>query len=113
MPGSELQFYKVNLNAEKYFPLFRGLTLHARGEVGFGDAYGNTDTLPFYEHFFAGGFGSIRGFERNTLGPRSTPTLVDDGTGNLVDPAPLRNGFDAFGGNLLVEAGLQLSLIHI
>ena len=108
VPGSELQFFKVNLNAEKYFPLYRGLTLHARGEVGFGDAYGNTDTLPFYEHFFAGGFGSIRGFERNTLGPRSTPTLIDDGQGNLIDPAPLRNGFDAFGGNLLVEVGLQV-----
>src|SRR5690606_7183723 len=26
----------------------------------------------FFEHYYAGGFGSVRGFERNSLGPRST-----------------------------------------
>ena len=108
VPGSELEFFKVEANAEKFFPLYRGFTLHARGEVGYGDAYGGSDTLPFYEHFFAGGFGSIRGFERNTLGPRSTPTLVDDGLGNLIDPFPTRNGLDSFGGNLLVEASVEI-----
>ena len=108
VPGSELEFFKIEANAEKFFTLYRGFTLHARGEVGFGDAFGGSDTLPFYEHFFAGGFGSIRGFERNTLGPRSTPTLIDDGQGNLINPFPTRDGLDAFGGNLLVEASLEV-----
>ena len=108
VPGSELQFYKATLNLEQYLPLWRSFTLKARLEGGFGDAYGDAETLPFYEHFFAGGFGSIRGFERNTLGPRSTPTITDDGNGNIFEPFPNRRGQDAFGGNLLAEASVEL-----
>ena len=44
-----------------------------RTELGYGDGYGDTTELPFYENFFGGGFGSVRGYESNTLGPRSTP----------------------------------------
>ncbi|MEM7220058.1 MAG: outer membrane protein assembly factor BamA [Pseudomonadota bacterium] len=110
VPGSELSFYKATLNAEQYFPLPGRWTIRARTELGYGDAYGGADTLPFYEHFFAGGFGSIRGYERNTLGPRSTPTLIEDppGSGNFVNPFPVRNGRDSFGGNLLVETSLEV-----
>ncbi len=109
VPGSELQFYKTSLNAEKYIPLIGdSWVLRARTEVGFGDAYGSNDVLPFYEHFFAGGFGSIRGYERNTLGPDSTPTLIDDGNGTLTDPFPTSRNQNSFGGNLLLEASLEL-----
>ena len=111
VPGSELQFYKATFNAEKYLalPWFGDRwALRGRTEIGFGDAYGSNDVLPFYEHFFAGGFGSIRGYERNTLGPTSTPTLIDDGNGTLTDPFPTRRGQNRFGGNLLLEASLEL-----
>ena len=60
--------------------------------------------MPFYEHFFAGGFGSIRGFENSTLGPRTTPPL--DLEGNPIcwrDPCG-----DPYGGNLQIEASAQL-----
>ena len=69
IPGSDLEFWKINYRGEQYFPFFAGLTLRFRTEVGYGGGYGGTKSLPFYEHFFAGGFGSIRGFEQSTLGP--------------------------------------------
>ena len=77
MPGSDLEFYKLTYRGEIYFPI-RGndWVLHFRTELGYGDGYGSTSELPFYEHFFAGGFGSVRGFEVNTLGPRSTPPSI-------------------------------------
>jgi outer membrane protein insertion porin family len=50
----------------------QGWNLHFRTDMGYGGGYNNTSELPFYEHFFAGGFGSVRGFKTNTLGPRST-----------------------------------------
>jgi len=75
MPASDLEFYKLTYRGEIYYPvpLLRTWTLRLRTELGFGDGYGDTTELPFYEHFFAGGFGSVRGYESNTLGPRSTP----------------------------------------
>ena len=60
-PGSDLEFYKLTYSGERYFPVTRSWTLKLRTELGYGGAYGDTSALPFYEHFYAGGFGSIRG----------------------------------------------------
>jgi outer membrane protein insertion porin family len=38
--------------------------------LGYGDGYGDTDELPFFRNFFAGGIGSVRGFKGNSLGPK-------------------------------------------
>jgi len=100
VPGSDLTFYKVTYAGERYFPITNKWTLRLRGEVGFGDGYGSTDRLPFYEHFFAGGFGSVRGFENSTLGPRSTPPEVG---GQFFNSRG-----DPLGGNLKVEASVEL-----
>jgi len=98
VPGSDLSFYKITYQGQQYLPLGRGFALRARTELGFGDALPGSDTLPFYEHFYAGGFGSVRGFKQNTLGPRSTPSAIDP-----YDPEG-----DPFGGNLLVEGSFEL-----
>ncbi|RLQ23710.1 outer membrane protein assembly factor BamA [Seongchinamella sediminis] len=136
MPGSDLEFYKLNYRGEIYFPVTRNWTLRLRGELGYGDGYGDTTELPFYEHFFAGGFGSVRGFESNTLGPRSTPaelystrqpvTAIDE-DGNAIEIGgengrqfgyvsrdgkllveTLRDDPDPFGGNVLIEGSAEL-----
>lgn len=100
VPGSDLQFFKVTYSGERFFPITRSWTLRLRTELGYGDGYGNTDRLPFYEHFFAGGFGSVRGFENSTLGPRTTP------------PSEFSSFFDRrgdpFGGNLLIEGSAEI-----
>jgi len=73
LPGGDLTYYKINYNAQKYLPLGYGLTLKLRTDIGYAGAYGGLDELPFFEHYYAGGLGSIRGYERNTLGPLGTP----------------------------------------
>lgn len=73
-PGSDLQFYRTTYKADLFIPVRKDWSLHFRGNFGAGEAYGKTNVYPFYEHFHAGGFGSVRGYERYTLGPRSTPT---------------------------------------
>jgi len=107
VPGSDLQFYKVVYEGQIYFPLTRSLTLRLRTELGYGDGYGKTPALPFYQNFYAGGFGSIRGFETSTLGPRTTPpTEFSDGT--PIPPGFFRARGDPFGGNLLIEASAEI-----
>jgi outer membrane protein insertion porin family len=74
MPFSDLTYYKANAGLIQYFPLASDLTLMLKGDIAYGGAYGSTqDGLPFFEHFFAGGPTSVRGFMANTLGPRDTP----------------------------------------
>lgn len=96
-PGSELEYYKVNYQGERYFPLTDIWTLKFRTNLGYGDSYGDGDKLPFFEHYYAGGFGSVRGYDNRSLGPRERQSPDD------VFSTP-----DAFGGNLLVEGSIEL-----
>ncbi|MDO3382247.1 outer membrane protein assembly factor BamA [Gilvimarinus algae] len=72
LPGGDLEYYKLTYDAQIFQPLTRHLTLRLRTSLGWADSYGKTEELPFFEHYYAGGFGSVRGFERNSLGPRGT-----------------------------------------
>jgi len=107
VPGSDLTFYKIVYDGQMYLPITRSWTLRLRTEVGYGDGYGSTDLIPFFEHFYAGGFGSIRGFRNSTLGPRTTPP-TEDADGNPIPPGFFRPEGDPYGGNLLVEAGAEI-----
>lgn len=69
IPGSGLEYYKIDYSQQQFFQLTRNLTLGMKGRLAYGDGYGEFDDLPFFENFFAGGIRSVRGFEDNTLGP--------------------------------------------
>ena len=71
-PGSDLQYYRLTYRHTRYFPLTNSLTLMLNGEIGYGDGYGDDDALPFFRNFYAGGIGTVRGFEENTLGPKDS-----------------------------------------
>lgn len=70
VPGSGLEFYKINGQAQWYQGISENLTLFLRSQVGLGDGYNDTGELPFFENFYAGGGRSVRGFRSNTLGPK-------------------------------------------
>jgi outer membrane protein insertion porin family len=72
IPGSGLEYYKLDYQRQRFLPLTRNLTLGLKGRLAYGDGYGDYEQLPFFENFFAGGIRSIRGFEDNTLGPRDS-----------------------------------------
>ena len=40
------------------------------GELGYGDGYGDTPTLPFFKNFYVGGVNSLRGYRVFTVGPK-------------------------------------------
>jgi outer membrane protein insertion porin family len=70
--GDALQFYKVNYKTQWFKDIYKDFILTLGGEIGYGDSYGDTTELPFFENFFAGGPRTVRGFEENTLGPRDS-----------------------------------------
>lgn len=69
LPGSDLQYYRLTYSGQELFKLSDTYSLSLSLGLGYGDGYGATDTLPFFEHFFAGGIRSVRGFADNSLGP--------------------------------------------
>jgi outer membrane protein insertion porin family len=73
MPGGTLRYYKANYQHQRYFSLTRQYTLALNGEIGYAHGYGNRD-LPFFKNFYAGGIGSVRGYEPSSLGPTVTDT---------------------------------------
>jgi len=87
VPGSDLSYYRLRYYKENFFPVIGDWIIHSRIDLGYGDGYGDTEQLPFFQHFYAGGLGTVRGFERNTLGPRSTfpQQYLTESTGYLKD----------------------------
>ncbi|MEW7990870.1 MAG: outer membrane protein assembly factor BamA [Candidatus Thiodiazotropha sp.] len=95
IPGSDLQYYRVRYNNAHYFQLTNALTLKLNGELGYGEGYGEDDELPFFRNFFAGGIGSVRGFEENTLGPQDSQDDALGANARIVGQMELL--FPAFG----------------
>ena len=100
LPGSTREWYKVRYRGQKFWPLGNRMAFSVRADIAYGNSYDNFDReldlepseptlnpgarraclldevvtfddgLPFYEHFFGGGVGDIRGFDDNSLGPK-------------------------------------------
>ncbi|MCP1660489.1 outer membrane protein assembly factor BamA [Neisseria perflava] len=70
LPGSDLKYYTVSHNQTWFFPLSKDFTFMVGGAVGYGNSYGSTKSMPFFENFYGGGLGSVRGYESGTLGPK-------------------------------------------
>ena len=63
------------------------------GSVGTADGYGKTKDLPFFQNFYGGGLGSVRGYESGTLGPK-----VYDVDGDKI----------SYGGNKMLSGTAEL-----
>lgn len=81
--SGDLDYYKVRYRNQFAYALSETFTFAFKARVGYGDGFNDTEDLPIFEKFNAGGVRSVRGYEFNSLGPQDS------------------NG-DAFGGNLQV-----------
>jgi outer membrane protein insertion porin family len=72
--GDSLEFYKLQYRIQWLTNFLEDYIVSFKGNAGYGDGYLDTDELPFFENFYAGGPRSVRGYEDNTLGPRDSVT---------------------------------------
>jgi len=95
----DASYQKLVYRGNIYQPIYKDWV--ARGYTKLG--YGND--LPFYENFYAGGYGSVRGYEASTLGPKSQAYFDA-----INDPAKQTYTAEEVGGNALVSFGTELIL---
>lgn len=69
LPGGDLQYYRATYQLQHFVPLNKKFTLMLNGELGYANNYGNTNDLPFFKNFYAGGVSSVRGYKASSLGP--------------------------------------------
>ena len=88
LPIGDLAYYKAQYIHQWFWPVWNPWVLMLRGEIGYGDGYSGKP-LPFFKAFYAGGVGSVRGFEASSLGPRDTFGNVLGGKRKIVGNAEL------------------------
>lgn len=88
MPVFDMRYYKLNYQHQWFYPVSSDFTLLLNGEAGVGGGYGGKP-LPFFKNFYAGGTGSVRGYDSHSLGPRDFNDQVLGGTKRVVGNAEL------------------------
>lgn len=75
----DLKYMRMVYNRQHYIPLFsKWVTLALNGEVDYGRGLGG-NPYPIFKNWYAGGIGSVRGFETASLGTKDP--ITGDSTG--------------------------------
>ncbi|CRD69880.1 outer membrane protein assembly factor BamA [Bordetella pertussis] len=69
----DLKYYLLTAQQQYYLPLGRSYTLALNGMIDYGRSYGGLD-YPVIKNVYAGGIGTVRGYEGASLGPRDRLT---------------------------------------
>lgn len=93
--GGDNDFYTSSASLQHYYPIGSSVVLAWRVRGGYADAFGDSKEVPVENRFFAGGGNSVRGYDENSLGPRSVQG--DQST----NPVPI-------GGRVLLLTNLEL-----
>jgi outer membrane protein insertion porin family len=87
-PIGDLSYYKLNYVAQWFTPLPFNLVWMLRAELGYGGGIGDKP-LPFFKAYYAGGVGSVRGYETASLGPQDSQGNTIGGRRKVVGNAEL------------------------
>lgn len=82
-PIGATQYYKADLQAQYYYSFARGFVLGLNFQGGYGNGMSGKP-FPIFKNYFAGGIGSVRGYEPSSLGPRDSSTNDPIGGSKMV-----------------------------
>ncbi|WP_293775724.1 outer membrane protein assembly factor BamA [uncultured Oxalicibacterium sp.] len=131
-PAGDSKYYRTTYQQQYFLPLFSFSTLALNGELNYGKGIGGNG-YPIFKNFYAGGIGSVRGYESASLGPKASNGDPLGGSSRIILNAELQfpfpgsgtdrtlrwfiftdagNVYDGnFGGDLKYSAGLGLSWV--
>ncbi len=129
---SDVEYYTLQFSNDFYKPLIGNEWIfHVNTDLAWGGGFGDSNKLPYYENFYAGGVGSVRGYRIRSLGYKNHlyqpelqldsnnsvildanghPTYIEyfDADGKRIYPETNVQEFQPFGGNLKTEASIEL-----
>jgi outer membrane protein insertion porin family len=95
-PTGSLKYYRAVYQHQWFRPMFRNVTLALNGEIDYGRGLGSKP-YPIFKNFYAGGIGSVRGYEGSSLGPRALNGDPLGGTSRIIANAELQFPFPGSG----------------
>jgi len=108
-----LKYYKLNYQYQSLKPLSKNVSLLLNGELGIGGGYSG-GALPLFRNFFAGGIGSVRGFDTGAIGPKAVnsggSTFSIGGDKRIVGNAELLFPFPGMGNDRSVRLSTFLDI---
>jgi outer membrane protein insertion porin family len=95
-PAGSLKYYRAIYQHQWFKPLSRTMTLALNGEVDYGHGL-EGKRYPIFKNFYAGGIGSVRGYDGSSLGPRALNGDPLGGTTRIIGNAELQLPFPGSG----------------
>ena len=118
-PLGDQSYFKLGVNSQAYWNLNESnlWLFRLKGRFGYGRGFGDTDILPFFENYYAGGAYSVRGFSSSSLGPRNSYSdtttstsaiggnILLTGTAELIFPMPMVEDHKSVRTAVFLDAG--------
>lgn len=111
--GGDLNFYKLRYLHQTAFALSDVFTFAFKGRIGYGDGYGDTEDLPIFEKFTAGGVRSVRGYEFNSLGPLDSEGDPAGGNLQVISTAEILFPVESLGSSETFRVGLYFDVGNV
>ncbi|MBI3316789.1 MAG: outer membrane protein assembly factor BamA [Candidatus Omnitrophica bacterium] len=67
--GGDQDFYVLNTGITKYWTFFKKHTVETRLQLATAQEFGDSEEVPIFDRFYAGGLGTVRGFNYRRVGP--------------------------------------------
>ena len=97
-PVGDLRYYRAIYQHQYFKPFFQTITLALNGELDYGRGL-NGKPFPIFKNFYAGGIGSVRGYDSASLGDVKDPLTGDSlgGSKRVILNAELQFPFPGSG----------------
>jgi len=105
--GGDQEYYILRSGYTEYLTIHKKHQLEFQVRLATSQSFGKTSTTPAYDRFFAGGLGTVRGFNYRRVGPQVDGEAVGGqtmGIANLDYTFPLPY-LEAFRGVMFIDAG--------
>ncbi|MBI3306510.1 MAG: outer membrane protein assembly factor BamA [Candidatus Omnitrophica bacterium] len=105
--GGDQDYYILQTNATKYWTIFKKHVIEVKGRLGAAQEFGDSEEVPIFDRFYAGGLGTVRGYDVRRVGPKESGNSIGGETIAILNleytfPVPY---LDAFRGAVFIDAG--------